>query len=120
MTKRTISRTFSVPNTDDQAIINRGFADQISQLTSDVSDMLDGGITFDNISGSLVDIDITSGVAFSLPKIKKGNPIGAAIINTFGNTVSEYSITNSQDGSLILTVTCTPQRSKLKVVIYGK
>lgn len=120
MTKRTVPRVFTVPNTDDQAIINRGIADQLEKLTENLSDMLDGGITFDNINCTLIDVDVASGVATTLPKIKKGAPIGAAIINTFGSTVSEYITTTASDGSIVLTVTCTPQRSKLKVVIYGK
>lgn len=120
MTKRTVTRTFSIPGTLDQSVINRGIVDQVTQLTNDVSDMLDGGITFDNINGSLVDIDVTSGVAYALPKLKKATAVGAVIINTYGSVVSDYVITATQDGSVSLVVTSSPQQTKLKVMVYGK
>ena len=120
MTKRSVARNYSVPTTTDQNEINTNVANHLRQVTNDLSDMLDGGITFDNINATVRDFDVSSGVPFVVGSVRRSeNIVGMQILLTYGASIqSVASFVNSQNQG-VMTVVCTPDRAKIKVVVYG-
>lgn len=120
MTKRTITRNFSIPNTTDQTLINTNIADHLREVTNDLADMLDGGTSFDNLNATVKDFDVVSGIPFNVGGTRRSkNVLGMQILLTYGATITSVSSSINSQNEGVMTVVCTPERAKIKVAVYG-
>ena len=121
MATRKTSRSFALDRNTDIRVVIKQLNDHINNMTEDLCNLLDNGVSVeDNFNAVVKEVTFTSGKATEIGKLKSKSAAGAGILNTFGATVTGFSVDINGKGEAVMTLAVTPNPSKIKVIIYGK